>query len=172
MTLAFDLGSGRPASMADSRQLRPDALNAVAIPAAGFTPEAPPAIVAALTAPSACGHRSRSTRTTESFRWTPSAWPASQSERLNLRFLFGAGPGVPGLRRSCRDYTQATLTPLPKTVRPRVVIPHPPTPLRFVYGFTFINSAPPPQATYNKVVEVARSMANVSSCCQLTVTCH
>ena len=39
-------------------------------------------------------------------------------------------------------YTQATLTPLPKTVRPRVVIPHPPTPLRFVYGFNFINSAP------------------------------
>ena len=127
MTLAFDLGSGRPASMADSRQLRPDALNAVAIPAAGFTPEAPPAFVAALTAPSACGHRSRSTRTTESFRCPPSAWPAGQSERLNLRFLFGAGPGVPGLRRCCRtDYTPAPLTPQPKTVRPWCSMPHPP----------------------------------------------
>ena len=94
----FDLGSGRPASMADSRQLRPDALNCVADPAAGLRPEAPRAIVAALTAPSACGHRSRSTRTTDSFRFPPSTWPAGQSERLAITLGIRLGHRASGLR--------------------------------------------------------------------------
>ena len=104
MTLAFDLGTGRPASMADSRQLRPDALNAVADPTTGFMPEAPRAIVASSSAPSACRLRYRSTRTTDSFRFPPSTWPAGQSERLAITLGFRLGlrvgrPPPPAHRR-------------------------------------------------------------------------
>lgn len=95
ITLAFVWGSGRPASMADSRQLRPDALNSVADPAAGLRPEAPRAIVASSTAPSACGLRWGCTRTTESFRCQPSAWPTGQSERLTIRLRSAWAPGRP-----------------------------------------------------------------------------
>ena len=134
MTLAFDLGSGRPASMADSRQLRPDALNAVAIPAAGFTPEAPPAIVAALTAPSACGHRSRSTRTTESFRCPPSAWPASQSERLHLLFCSTLAPVGPGTAAAAAPTTPRPPHSAAENRPPMVQCSTPATPICFVYA--------------------------------------
>ena len=71
-------------SLAAHRQLHPAALNCVANPATGFMPEAPRAIVASSTAPSACRLRYRSTRTTDSFRFPPSTWPAGQSERLAI----------------------------------------------------------------------------------------
>ena len=75
----------------------PTALNCVADPATGFTPEAPRATVAAITAPSACGLRYRVTRTTDSFRFPPSTWPAGQTERLAITSKSTWAPG----RRSC-----------------------------------------------------------------------
>ena len=63
----------------------------------GFTPEAPRATVAAITAPSACGLRYRVTRTTDSFRFPPSTWPAGQTERLAITSKSTWAPG----RRSC-----------------------------------------------------------------------
>ena len=81
--------------LAAPRQLRPDAPYCLPVPAAGFTPEAPQAIVASSTAPPACGLRYRYARTTDSFRFPPSSWLASQSERLAITLGFRLGSGRP-----------------------------------------------------------------------------
>lgn len=113
-TYEFSLGSGTTSLRwrRTANYPRPP-LNCVTNPAAGFTPEAPQAIVASSTAPSACGFRCRYTRTTDRFLCPPSSWPDGQSERLAITFEFDLGSGTVGLRRRCpADYSRPPLTAL------------------------------------------------------------
>ena len=103
ITFEFSLGSG-PSSLRwqTAAKLRPDRPHSVAKAPPGHKPGL--LFVASSTAPSACGLRYRSTRTTDSFRFPPSTWPAGQSERLAITLGFRLGlrvgrPPPPAHRR-------------------------------------------------------------------------